>query len=95
MEHLYYGASCLAPPGHHEDYSLPDTLAETERLAATIEQAVWRATGGRVRNLAVQVNHKGVTLTGRCTTYYTKQQAQHAAMAFQNEGLLNNEIEVC
>ncbi len=79
----------------HSEHPLPETLAEAERLAASIERAVWRETGGRVRNLRVSVNRQGVTLTGRCTTYYTKQQAQHAAMAFPGDHSLSNEIEVC
>lgn len=83
-----------APNNRYPDHPLPETLAEAERLAASIERAVWRETGGRVRNLRVSVNHQGVTLTGRCTTYYTKQQAQHAAMAFPGEHSLSNEIEV-
>lgn len=73
---------------------LPETLAEAEQLAASIEEAVSRETGGRVRNLRVEVDRQGVTLTGRCTTFYTKQRAQHAAMAFPGGHPLSNQIEV-
>jgi len=83
-----------SPTGGPEDHPLPETLAEAEQLAASIEQAVWRETGGRVRNLRVEVGRQGVTLTGRCTTFYTKQQAQHAAMAFPAGHPLSNQIEV-
>lgn len=82
------------PTDGHKDHPLPETLAEAEQLAASIEQAVWRETGGRVRNLRVEVGQQGVTLTGRCTTFYTKQQAQHAAMAFPSGHPLSNQIEV-
>lgn len=76
------------------EHPLPETLAEAERLAASIEQAVWRETGGRVRNLHVEVNRDGVLLTGRCSTYYAKQMAQQAAMAFPGNKPLTNLIEV-
>lgn len=76
------------------DHPLPETLAEAELLAARIERAVSRETGGRVRNLQVEVNPVGITLHGRCSTYYTKQQAQHAAMAVPCGGQLTNQIEV-
>jgi osmotically-inducible protein OsmY len=76
------------------EHPLPETLAEAEKLAASIEQAVWRETAGRVRNLRVQVDGEGVLLTGRCNTYYAKQQAQHAAMRVPCAGKLTNRIEV-
>lgn len=95
MEDSTLGASRAAPATRHGDHPLPETLAEAEKLAASIERAVWRETGGRVRNLRVEVDRQGVTLLGRCPTYHIKQQAQHAAMAFRNGGLLCNEIEVC
>ena len=88
------GAKRTPPATRYTDHPLPETLAEAERLAESIERAVWQETRGRVRNLRVRVGHHGVTLTGRCTTYYTKQQAQHAAMAFPGNHSLNNEIEV-
>jgi osmotically-inducible protein OsmY len=83
-----------AAPTHSGDHPLPETLAEAEQLAASIEEAVSRETGGRVRNLRVEVDRQGVTLTGRCTTFYTKQRAQHAAMAFPGGHPLSNQIEV-
>ena len=76
------------------DHPLPETLAEAEQLAASIERAVWRETSGGVRNLRVEVDDDGVRLTGRCQTYYTKQKAQHAAMAVPGGGPLTNLIEV-
>jgi osmotically-inducible protein OsmY len=76
------------------DHPLPETLEEAEKLAASIERAVWRETGGRVRNLRVEVNEDGILLTGRCSTYYAKQQAQHAAMQVPGGGELTNRIEV-
>ena len=94
MDDLPCDAGRQEIPAHFDDHPLPETLAEAELLAARIERAVSRETGGRVRNLQVEVNGVGVTLHGRCNTYYTKQQAQHAAMAVRTERQVTNEIEV-
>jgi len=77
-----------------DDHPLPETLAEAERLAASIERAVQRETRGGVRNLCVEVNCNGVLLKGRCPTYYLKQLAQHAAMGMPGGERLTNQIEV-
>lgn len=73
---------------------LPETLAEAEELAASIERAVQQETGHGVRNLSVEVNRDGVHLKGRCATYYCKQLAQHAAMTVPGGDRLVNSIEV-
>jgi osmotically-inducible protein OsmY len=92
MEEMSHNHPFRRPP--RRDHPLPETLEEAERLAASIEQAVSQQTGGRVRNLAVEIGCEEVTLRGSCSTFYTKQQAQHAAMAFPGLGTLNNQIEV-
>ncbi len=94
MDDLFYGGGRARPPDHFGEHPLPETLAEAERLAASIERAVWQETAGGVRNLHVEVDDEGVRLTGRCRTYYTKQKAQHAAMAIPGGGQLTNLIEV-
>jgi hypothetical protein len=73
---------------------LPETLEEAEDLAASIEQAVQRETGRGVADLAVEVSPQGIRLRGRCTTYYTKQLAQHAVMSMPGGDRLVNSIEV-
>jgi osmotically-inducible protein OsmY len=73
---------------------LPETLEEAEELAASIEQAVQRETGRGVADLTVEVSPQGILLRGRCTTYYTKQLAQHAAMSIPGGDRLINSIEV-
>ncbi len=94
MDDLSFGAGRTALADQFSDHPLPETLAEAERLAASIERAVWRETAGGVRNLRVEVDREGITLSGRCRTYYTKQKAQHAAMAIPGGGPLTNLIEV-
>lgn len=81
-------------PEDADDHPLPETLAEAERLAASIERAVQRETRGGVHNLSVEVSRQGVLLRGRCATYYVKQLAQHAAMALPGSPRLTNQIEV-
>ena len=82
---------------------LPRTLAEAEQraaqiereeLAASIEEAVRRETSFGIRGLGVEVNREGVRLSGRCSTYYCKQLAQHAAMGVPGGDRLTNSIEV-
>ena len=94
MDDLSYGVARLLVADDFPEDPLPETLAEAERLAAYIERAVWRETGGGVRDLHVEVNREGVLLFGRCETYYTKQKAQHAAMGVPGGGQLTNRIEV-
>lgn len=94
MEELLFDAEALLAADLAEDHHLCEEFGRAERLAATIEQAVWRATGGGVKDLRVEVNRQGVLLTGHCNTYYTKQQAQHAAMRVPGGNPLINQIDV-
>ena len=77
-----------------ESVGLPETIEEAERKAASIERAVNQETGCRVRNLIVEVSHKGVLLRGYCASYYCKQLAQHAAMGVSGGDHVTNSIEV-
>lgn len=69
--------------------SLPQDLAER------IEAAVQTRTGGRIRGLQVRVKDGGIVISGRATTYYTKQLVTHAAMEAGDELLVMNQVEVC
>jgi len=91
MEGRFYGIRRDVDPAGHP---LPETVAEAEKLAASIERAVHRQTSGGVRNLSVEVNGGGVLLKGRCSTYYCKQLAQTAAMDASGRETLNNQITV-
>jgi len=65
-----------------------------EQLAAKIEHDVLRVTRAAVRNLAVRVTARSVTLLGRCDSFYQKQLAQHAALPLVGDLPLVNDIEV-
>jgi len=49
---------------------------------------------GRIRRLDVHASENAVILAGQCSTYYTKQLAQHIAMAVLNYEQLVNNIDV-
>jgi uncharacterized RmlC-like cupin family protein len=68
--------------------AFPQTLAEK------IETAVQVRTGGRIRGLQVRVSDGAIVISGRASTYYTKQLVTHAAMEAGDELLVTNEVEV-
>lgn len=94
MSHRVIGNSPAAGRFLGDRHPLPESLAEAERLAASIERAVSRETCGGVRNLRVEVGYDGIRLSGCCTSFYTKQKAQHAAMGVSGTEELTNGIEV-
>ncbi len=94
MSHRVCGTSPAAGRLLGERHPLPESVAEAERLAASIERAVSRETCGGVRNLRVEVGYHGIRLSGRCNSFYTKQKAQHAAMELSGTEELTNGIEV-
>ena len=61
--------------------------------AATIRRRVAERTSGQIRDLSVAVVSRGVVLSGRTASFYSKQLAQHAAMQMSELPLVN-EIEV-
>jgi hypothetical protein len=84
----------LEPIDSSNEPAIDQPESVVERLAATIEHVVWRATGAAVRDLRVEIRQEQVILTGRCRTYYTKQVAQHAAMQTAGGWDLLNLIDV-
>jgi hypothetical protein len=63
-------------------------------LAQRIRHDVREQTFGGVRDLEVRITAQGVVLRGRCSSFYCKQLAQHAAMVLAGPRTLTNEIEV-
>jgi hypothetical protein len=64
----------------NEAKSAEDRSGPGWQLAVAIHQRIETRLGGRVRNLSVRFNNNTIVLEGECSTYYTKQLAQHAAL---------------
>ena len=79
-------AGNTAPVEHQTD--------KQRELALTIHQRIELRLGGRVRNLTVRCVGDTVVLEGQCATYYSKQLAQHAALAVLEAEHLENAIVV-
>jgi osmotically-inducible protein OsmY len=80
-------------------FTLADSVVATNSgdvrtLAARIKRAIRRRIGGGVQQLEVDVRNNQVVLSGRCSSFYFKQLAQHAAMLMVGGDSLANEIEV-
>lgn len=76
------------------DESPSQSAPPQQALEAIIQQRIESRLHGRVRNLVVRVVGDVVTLAGECTTYYTKQLAQHTAMGVLDDEHLENAIVV-
>lgn len=72
------------------------TVRETSaaRFVERIEEIVRLKTGGMIRGLRVEVGQDNVILTGRTTTFYSKQLATHAALDALDDRSLSNHIVV-
>jgi osmotically-inducible protein OsmY len=68
--------------------------ARHRALENAIRQRIESRLMGRVRNLHVRAIDGVVVLEGECTTFYTKQLAQHTAMGILEDEQLENSIVV-
>ncbi len=68
--------------------------AECRALAERIARDVRESTGQSIRQLCVEVDVDRVRLSGNCSTFYSKQLAQHAAIDGAGQRSISNEIEV-
>ncbi len=68
--------------------------AKHEALESVIRKRIESRLPGRIRNLLVRASGDSVVLEGQCATFYTKQIAQHAAMAVLDDQQLENAIVV-
>lgn len=68
--------------------SLPRTLAER------IEGAVRERTGGRIRGLRVEIEEGQIVISGRVSTYYTKQLVTHAVLESTGDFFVVNDVSV-
>ena len=72
----------------------PVMTAIDETLVARIERIVRCRTGGRIRDLRVDLFDDQVIISGLASTYYAKQLATHAALDEIPGRVLTNAIEV-
>lgn len=73
------------------EYSHVEMEAQRNRLVRRIQQRIESRLPGRIRELLVFAAENAIVLSGHCSTYYTKQVAQHTAMgALDYERLINN-----
>ena len=73
---------------------LKQTEPEGRTLAARVQRSILRLAPGRIRNLNVSVRRGTIFIYGRCSTFYCKQIAQHAAMELAEGEQVQNLIEV-
>ena len=79
----------------HPNATAGDGKAEHRRqLAIAIRQRIESRLVGRIRQLAVRFVGDTVVLEGNCSTYYSKQLAQHAALGVLESEHLDNAIVV-
>jgi hypothetical protein len=69
-------------------------VAVDNALVSRIERIVRCRTGGRIRDLRVDVSEDNVVISGVATTYYAKQLVTHAALDEIPGRMLTNAIEV-
>ena len=69
--------------------------AESSTLAKCVHRAILRLAPGRIRELRVDEKSDQLILSGRCSSFYCKQVAQHAAMDLaQGDRQVSNHILV-
>ena len=69
-------------------------MVDFPHLRQKLESLIKNRTGGRVKNLAVQLSPDGVVLEGHTDTFYVKQLAQHGVREVLPEAPLQNAIVV-
>ena len=69
-------------------------LTPQEELTARLERIVNTRTGGRVRDLRIELEDGQVVVTGVVPTYYTKQLVTHAVLEEVKDRELSNAVNV-
>ena len=72
----------------------PPRRSSARELEQTIHERITSRLGRRVRNLVVAIDRGVIHLAGQCSTYYTKQLAQHVALGVVEDEVIDNAIEV-
>jgi osmotically-inducible protein OsmY len=74
--------------------SLRQAEIASEEIVRRVRDELEAQLPGRIRQLRVTATEKFVILSGSCSSYHTKQLAQHAAMELLNSERLINDIAV-
>lgn len=72
----------------------PDSQTALKRLATQVRDRIESRLPGRIHDLQVTAIDHDIILRGHCSTFYTKQLAQHVAMGILDYERLINSIEV-
>jgi len=83
-----------SPVATADELSPATPVAIDETLVSRIERIVRCRTGGRIRDLRVDVSEKQVVISGLASTYYAKQLVTHAALDEIPGRVLTNAIDV-
>lgn len=83
-------------PGSIMNCETSEEAASTARIPDLdlLEARLQWQLGGRIRDLRVVGQEKGLVIQGHARTYYAKQLAQHAVLEATDMPILANEIEV-
>ena len=76
------------------DQSCGDSSALTHEMAHRAAARLNVRLGRTIQDLQIVPHEGGVVLSGRASTYYAKQLAQHVAMEFFGDVGVANEIDV-
>jgi hypothetical protein len=68
--------------------------SDVSTLEARIRDRIAARLGQRIRNLSVRNVEGTIQIVGECSTYYSKQLAQHAALGLIEDESLDNAIVV-
>lgn len=86
--------SADAPDAFYQGAMNPSESTPSPQLCQVVRDRIHKQLNGRVRDLDVEPTTAGVIISGTCSTYHTKQLAQHAALGVLNDETLQNRIEV-
>ena len=71
--------------------AMTDAESQLNQLLLKIYNRIESRLPGRIRDLQVSASKNAIVLRGHCSTYYTKQVAQHTARGvLEYERLINN-----
>lgn len=70
------------------------TTVDEQTLATRVRRGILRLAAGRIRELSVEVHGNTIQIRGRCSSFYCKQLAQHAAMELATGQQVDNQLHV-